>query len=161
MLMTAIVVLGLALLVAFLARSMLPAPWNRYVFLILGVPALGLVVLALGATIFFYARCEQSVLAEHMALDGKVAMAIRMVDCGSAPDRTYDVSVALIDGDKVTERTILRSRGSPVPTEVALTGPDKFTVTLDDGTTRTSTLEGPGAQPSPVWSLIDGKELPH
>ncbi|RJF80620.1 hypothetical protein D3874_26270 [Oleomonas cavernae] len=159
MLMAALVGLGFALLVAFLARAMLPAPWNRYVFMALGLPALGLVIAGLGVTIYYYGKCQESLLAEHLAQDGRVAMAIKMVDCGSAPDRTYDVSVALIEGEKVTTRTILRSRGRPVPTEVAMTGPNSFTVTLDDGTTRTSTLEGPAALPAPVWSLIDGVEL--
>lgn len=159
MLMAAFVGLGLALLVAFLARSMMPPPWNRYVFWALGIPSLAVVIGGIGATVYFYSNCNESVVVDHVADGGRLAMAIKMVDCGDAANRTYDVSVAVIESGKVTERTLLRSHGKPVPTDIAVTGPNTFTITLDDGTTRVSTLEGEGLTPTPVWSIINGNEV--
>lgn len=159
MLMALLFAVGLALLVAFIGRSMLPAPWNRVVFLLLGVPALGLVVLGLGLTIYSYATCAESTVIEHANADQTRIMAIHVVDCGEETALTHDVTVSLSVKGKRLDRTILRSHGRPAPTEVAELGERQFRVTMSDGTSHDTTLVGDDAMPDRVWSIIDGKIL--
>lgn len=160
MLMTALVAAGLALFVAFVCRSLVPAPWGRRLFLIFGVPSLGLVALGLGATVYFYIRCEQVEIARRFNADQSVVATISAVDCGAPDARTFDVSVSLAAGEKTVDQTVLRSRGRPAPVEVAFTDARSLRVTLEDGRSFDSTLIGDKGQPDKVWSIIDGKVMP-
>ena len=157
MLMALLFGTGLALLIAFIARSMMPPPWNRYVFLGFGVPSLGLVVLGLGLAIYSYATCSELPVVEHRNADETQVLTIHTVDCGDPAARTYDVSVSFaLDGARI-DRTILRSHGLPAPTDVAEIGPRHFRVTMSDGSTHETTLTEDRALPDRVWSIIDGK----
>ncbi|PWR19257.1 hypothetical protein [Zavarzinia aquatilis] len=160
MLMTLLFFAGFALVAAFVCRALLPAPWSRYVFLALGVPSLGLIVLGLGATVFFYIRCEQGEIARASNDDATVVATLSAVDCGSADDRTFDVTVSLSNATRPLDQTIFRSRGRPAPTAVALTGARSFRVTLEDGSTYDTSLVGEDGTPDKVWSVIGGKVLP-
>ncbi|MCF4166068.1 hypothetical protein L2U69_10475 [Zavarzinia compransoris] len=159
MLMALLFAVGLALLVAFIGRGMLPAPWNRVVFLVLGVPAFGLLALGLGLTIYSYATCNESTVTEHSNADRTRIMAIHVVDCGDPDALTHDVTVSLSVNGKRLDRTILRSHGRPSPTEVEDLGHHRFRVTMSDGTSHETTLAGEDALPDRVWSIIEGKIL--
>lgn len=160
MLMTLLFVAGFALVAAFVCRALLPAPWSRYAFLLLGVPSLAFVAIGIGATVYFYVRCEQGVVARAGNADGSIVATLSAVDCGSVDDRTFDVTVSLSDASRPLDQTIFRSRGRPAPTDVVLTGERSFRVTLEDGTTYDTSLTGDGAVPDRVWSVIGGKVIP-
>lgn len=160
MLMTLLFVAGLALVAAFVCRALLPAPWSRYAFLLLGVPSLAFVVLGVGTTVYFYIRCEQGAITRESNADGSITATLSAVDCGSADDRTFDVTVSLSNASRPLDQTIFRSRGRPAPTGVAFTGERSFRVTLEDGTTYDTSLTGDDAVPDRVWSVISGKVIP-
>ncbi|PWR17722.1 hypothetical protein [Zavarzinia compransoris] len=162
MLMTLLVAVGFALLAAFLARAMLPAPWNRYVFLLLGVPALGLTAVGFGLTIYAYATCDETVAVAHPNADGTPFMTISSLDCGDPANRSFDVTITQALNGKRVDTTILRSHGLPAPADVAEieageAGGRRFRVTMTDGTSHETGLLGPKAEPDTVWSILNGE----
>ncbi len=161
MLMALLVGVGLLLLGAFLGRSMLPAPWNRITFLVLGLPSIGLLVLGGGAAVYFYSACEETWQVVHDSADQTMTARLKTIDCGDPEARTYDVTVSFLDSEgKPVDRTILRAHGKPAPNEVTETGPKRFAVTFEDGNKYETTLQGDKSEPDRVWSIIDGKVLP-
>jgi len=162
MFMTLLVVVGFALLAAFLARSLMPAPWNRYVFLALGLPSLGLIAVGLGLTLYAYATCEEKIPVVHNNPDGTPFMAIHSLDCGDPGTMSFDVVITQALEGKRVDTTILRSHGLPAPADVAEieageAGGRRFRVTMTDGSSHDTSLLGPKAEPDTVWSILNGK----
>lgn len=154
------IVVGLSLIFGFFARTMAPAPWNRWLFLGLAVPAGVLTLAGIAVAIYFYSSCTIGTVSRSMSADGRLQFTIDSVDCGDPTARTYQVSLQARDKDgQPLAQNLMRSLGRPAPASVAQAADGTILITLDDGSSKRVVLHGDDLTPDPVYSLVDGKEL--